>query len=212
MKIDKRSLLLYLVTDRRWLNGKTLESQIEESLQNGTTFLQLREKNSNYEQFLKLAVKVKLISDKYKVPFVINDDIQVAIDCDADGVHIGQKDIVVSEAKKLIGDNKILGVSAQTVKQAVEAEQAGADYIGVGTIFTTNTKKDADSISLKLLKEICNAVSIPVVAIGGINEDNILKLQGSNIDGVAVVSAILAQKDIALATTKFKNLAKKVVL
>ncbi|MFZ7121609.1 MAG: thiamine phosphate synthase [Eubacteriaceae bacterium] len=211
MKIDDKSLFLYLVTDRRWIDESSLEVQVEESLKNGVTFLQLREKNLEYDEFLKLALRIKQISKKYKVPFVINDDIKVAVDSDADGLHIGQGDMDVYNARKLLGDNKILGVSALTVKQAIKAEQDGADYIGVGSMFITDTKNDADYVSFDELKQICNIVSIPVVAIGGINENNILELKGSGIDGVAVVSAILSKKDISSATRILNNLCKEVV-
>lgn len=211
LKIDDKSLFLYLVTDRRWIGESSLEVQVEESLKNGVTFLQLREKNLEYDEFLKLALSIKQISMKYKVPFVINDDIKVAVDSDVDGLHIGQGDMNVYKARRLLGNNKILGVSALTVEQAIKAEQDGADYIGVGSMFTTDTKNDADFVSFDELKKICHVVSIPVVAIGGINENNILELKGSGIEGVAVVSAILSKKDISSATRKLNNLCKKVV-
>lgn len=211
MKVDNQSLLLYLVTDNRWLGDNSLESQVEESLKNGVTFVQLREKNIEYDRFLELARNIKQLTKQYKVPFVINDNIEVAINSGADGLHIGQEDMEVSEARGILGENKILGVSAQTVEQALKAEQDGADYIGVGAMFTTGTKNDADYVSLELLKKICNSVSIPVVAIGGINENNILQLKGSGIDGVAVVSAILAKNDIGEATKILKKLCKEMV-
>lgn len=211
MKVYNKSLLLYLVTDNRWLGGKSIESQVEESLKNGVTFIQIREKNLEYDRFLELAKNIKQLTSEYKVPFVVNDNVEVAINSDADGLHIGQDDLEASEAKKILGENKILGVSAQTVEQAVKAEKDGADYIGVGAVFTTDTKNDADYVSFDELKKICNSVTIPVVAIGGINENNILQLKGSGIDGVAVVSAILAKNDVGEATKTLKKLCEEMV-
>lgn len=211
MKLDRKSLLLYLVTDRSWVDDSSLISQVEKSLKNGTTFLQLREKNLDKEMFLNMACEMKNLANQYKVPFVINDDVEIAIKCDADGVHIGQEDMSIDVARKLIGWDKILGVSVGTVKEALFAEKKGADYLGVGAIFTTNTKEDALDINLKTLKEICESVKIPVVAIGGINKNNILLLKGSGVDGVAVISAILAQKEIENATSELKKLCQRVV-
>jgi thiamine-phosphate pyrophosphorylase len=211
MKIDKNSMLLYAVTDRSWLNGDTLENQVETALNNGVTFLQLREKNIEFDEFVKLGKKIKTIADKTNVPFVINDNIDVAIAVDANGVHLGQDDMPADKAREILGNDKIIGISVQTVHDALIAEKGGADYLGVGAVFSTSTKLDAADISFETLKEICNAVSIPVVAIGGINANNILKLKGSGIDGVAVVSAIFAQKDIANATKQLVNLCKEVV-
>lgn len=153
MKVYNKSLLLYLVTDNRWLGGKSIESQVEESLKNGVTFIQIREKNLEYDRFLELAKNIKQLTSEYKVPFVVNDNVEVAINSDADGLHIGQDDLEASEAKKILGENKILGVSAQTVEQAVKAEKDGADYIGVGAVFTTDTKNDADYVSFDELKK-----------------------------------------------------------
>nr|HQD39345.1 thiamine phosphate synthase [Bacillota bacterium] len=184
MKLDKRSLLLYAVTDRTWLGGRTLADAVHDALEGGATFLQLREKNLDDDSFLQLALEIKEIAAKYKVPFVINDNINVALACGADGVHVGQKDMAAKDVRKIIGPDKILGVSAQTVEQAVAAEENGADYLGVGSVFSTSTKLDADAVSFETLKEICQAVSIPVVAIGGINKDNARKLKGSGIDGI----------------------------
>lgn len=208
MKIDRKSLQLYLVTDRSWTGEESLIGQVEKSLENGTTFLQLREKNIGKDEFLKSAIEMKALAQKYNVPFVINDDVEIAKKSDANGVHIGQGDMPADEARKLIGPDKILGVSVRTVEQAIEAQKSGADYIGVGAIFTTNTKKDASGVSIYTLKDICSAVDIPVVAIGGITRDNISSLNGSGVDGVAVISAILAQKDIAGATRNLKTLCE----
>ncbi|MCY6372619.1 thiamine phosphate synthase [Clostridium ganghwense] len=210
MKLDNKSLLLYLVTDRSWLGDQSLISQVEKSLIEGVTFLQLREKNLDNESFLNLAIEMKDLACRYDVPFVINDNIDIAIKSDADGVHIGQDDMPIEEARKIIGKDKILGVSAGTVEEAILAEQLGADYLGVGAIFSTNTKKDAQNISFETLKNICESVDIPVVAIGGINKENILSLEGSGIDGVSVISAILAQKNIAKATYELKDICERI--
>lgn len=204
-------MLLYAVTDRSWLNGATLESTVEKVLEAGVTFLQLREKDLSDEAFLAEAKKIKPLAQKHHVPFVINDNIEVAIKCGADGVHVGQSDIVDKDVRALVGPDMILGISANTVETARRAEENGADYIGVGAVFGTATKKDAQAISVERLREICAAVSIPVVAIGGINEHNILQLADSGIDGVAVISAIFAKPDVADATRTLRKLSEKVV-
>ena len=208
MKLDRKSLQLYLVTDRSWAGEESLASQVKRSLENGTTFLQLREKNVEKDEFLKIAIEMKALAQEYRVPFVINDDVEIAKKSDADGVHIGQGDMPADEARKLIGPEKILGVSVRTVEEALGAQRSGADYIGVGAVFTTDTKKDASGVSMSALRDICRAVDIPVVAIGGITKDNISKLNGSGIDGVAVISAILAQDDIEGATRGLKTLCE----
>lgn len=211
MKVNKNSMLLYVVTDRTWLGGNQLEKQIEDIIKAGATFVQLREKEMDFESFVKKGIEIKKITDQYNIPYVINDNIEVALAVDADGVHVGQSDLSAKDVRSIIGDKKILGVSAQTVEQAIRAEKQGADYIGVGAVFTTSTKNDADDVSYEILKAICNAVSIPVVAIGGINETNILKLKGSGIDGVAAISAIFAKLDIAVATKELLKLSKEMV-
>ena len=203
MNCDKKDLLLYAVTDRAWLGDKTLSWQVEESLKGGATMIQLREKHLDHEHFLKEAKEIKELCRKYQVPFLINDD--------ADGVHVGQHDMEAGEVRKKIGPNRILGVSAQTVEQALLAQQAGADYLGVGAVFPTGTKDDADAVSIQTLGEICRAVSIPVVAIGGIGQHNVMQLAGSGICGIAVVSAIYAQPDIQNAASTLHALAKEMV-
>ena len=204
-------MLLYAVTDRAWLGEQSLAEQVEQTIQGGATFIQLREKNLPYEDFLKEAQQIKKITDAYNIPFVINDNVEVAIACAADGIHIGQDDMDLSTARNMIGDDKILGVSVQTVEQARLAEKSGADYVGVGAVFTTSTKLDATALPLRTLEAICQSVSIPVVAIGGINEKNILQLSGSGIDGVAVVSAIFAKQDIKKASQELLALSKQIV-
>lgn len=211
MNCDKKDLLLYAVTDRAWLGDKTLSWQVEESLKGGATMIQLREKHLDHENFLKEAKEIKELCRKYQVPFLINDDVDLAVEVDADGVHVGQHDMEAGEVRKKIGPNRILGVSAQTVEQALLAQQAGADYLGVGAVFPTGTKDDADAVSIQTLGEICHAVSIPVVAIGGIGQHNVMQLAGSGICGIAVVSAIYAQPDIQNAASTLHALAKEMV-
>ena len=196
MNCDKNNLMLYAVTDRAWTGERTLYEQIEEALCGGVTIVQLREKNMVEEDFYQEAMPVKKLCARYRVPLLINDHVALACRVDADGVHVGQNDMAAGTVRAMIGPEKILGVSVQTVKQALQAEAAGADYLGVGAVFTTSTKQDACEVSIDTLKAICEAVNIPVVAIGGINKDNIMQLAGSGIAGVALVSAIFASKDI----------------
>lgn len=211
MNCDKKDLLLYAVTDRSWLNGETLYSQVEKALKGGATFMQLREKDLDEEHFLKEAVEIKKLCRKYEVPFVINDNVDIALSVDADGVHVGQSDMEALDVRAKLGPDKIIGVSAQTVEQALLAEKHGADYLGVGAVFHTGTKLDADDVSFETLKAICQAVSIPVVAIGGITKDNLMELKGSGIAGIAVVSAIFAQKDIEAAARDLLEKTKEMV-
>lgn len=210
MKVDRKDMLLYLVTDRTWLKDKTLPEVVEFIIKNNATFIQLREKNLDYNSFKELAMELKRITDKYQIPFVINDNIQIAMEIDADGVHLGQKDLVATKARDILGKDKILGVSVNNVQQAIEAEKAGVDYLGVGSVFSTNTKLDARNVEMEEIKKITKTVNIPVVGIGGINEENIHLLKGSGLDGVAVISAILAQKDIEKATRNLYKLSKEV--
>ncbi len=209
--IDRKALLLYAVTDRAWLGGRTLAHDVEEALKGGATMLQLREKELPYEEFLAEAFEIKALCAKYCVPFIINDSVEIALACDADGIHIGQSDMEALKVREKLGPDKIIGVSAQTVEQAVLAEESGADYLGVGAVFTTSTKKDADFVPYDMLKAICSAVSIPVVAIGGIYADNIEKLAGAGINGVALVSAIFAERDIRTATEEMRRLSEKII-
>lgn len=207
----KDAMCLYAVTDSAWLQGRSLAQVVEEALEGGATLIQIREKNISGAELLKLAVEIKQVTDRYHVPYVVNDKVEIAKSIDADGVHIGQSDKELVEVRKILGPDKIIGVSAQTVAQAVEAEQNGADYLGVGAVFSTATKLDADDVSFDVLREICEAVSIPVVAIGGIHENNLLKLKGTKVDGAAVVSAIFAAEDIKSSTAHLLTLAKQVV-
>lgn len=211
MKCAKEDLILYAVTDRRWLNGKSLAEVVEESLKGGVTFLQLREKELDYESFLAQALEIKEVCRKYKVPFIVNDNVDVAVASDADGIHVGQEDAAIGDVRKRVGAGKIIGVSAQTVEQAVLAESQGADYLGVGAVFKTGSKADAQDVTLETLREICKAVSIPVVAIGGITEDNLKLLSGSGISGIAVISAIYAQPDIQKTSERLKEAVLRMV-
>lgn len=208
LKLSKESMRLYAVTDRMWLGSNSLAEQVEECIRGGATFIQLREKDITFDEYIALANKIKKVTDKYKIPFVINDDVDVAIACGADGVHVGQQDMHAADVRNKVGD-KILGVSTQTVEQAVLAEKMGADYIGVGAVFSTSTKLDANAVSYETLKAICNAVSIPVVAIGGITKDNIVQLKGSGANGVAVVSAIFAQDNIYEASKELRRISDR---
>lgn len=205
------SMCLYAVTDSMWLNGRTLPEVVGEALEGGATFMQIREKDLPHEEFVKLAGEVKNVTDRYHVPYVVNDEVEIAKLINADGVHIGQSDEELTKAREILGPDKIIGVSAQTVEQALEAEKNGADYLGVGSVFSTSTKLDADDVSLETLRAICNAVSIPVVAIGGIHAGNILDLKGTGVDGIAVVSAIFAAEDIRAATKKLLATARELV-
>jgi thiamine-phosphate pyrophosphorylase len=211
LKVDKNSLLLYVVTDRSWLGENLLEDQVEEIIQAGASFIQLREKELSFNEFVRVGKKIKEITGENKIPFVINDNIEVALALDADGVHVGQSDMNARNVRALIGEDKILGVSVRTVEQALLAIEHGADYLGVGAVFSTSTKNDAEDVAFETLRAICDAVSIPVVAIGGINEKNIMELKGTGIDGVAVVSAIFAKPDVGAATRELLARAKEMV-
>lgn len=205
MKFAKEDLLLYAVTDRHWLKDETLENQVEKALQGGATFLQLREKSLDDDIFLAEAKEIQKLCKKYQVPFVINDNVDIALAIDADGVHVGQSDMEALDVRKRLGPDKIIGVSAQNVQQALLAQKHGADYLGVGAVFPTGSKDDAEDVSFETLKAICQAVDIPVIAIGGITKENVSELKGSGICGIAVISAIFAQKDIKAATKELKK-------
>jgi thiamine-phosphate pyrophosphorylase len=211
MRFDKKDLLLYAVTDRHWLDGRTLYEVVKESLDGGATFIQLREKELDNEHFLEEAKQLKELCAEYKVPFVINDNVDIAIAMDADGVHVGQSDMETGDVRAKLGTDKIIGVSAHTVEQAILAEKRGADYLGVGAVFPTGSKDDADDVSHETLKAICEAVNIPVIAIGGITVDNTPQLAGTGICGIAVISAIYAQPDIVAATKELKRVTSEMV-
>lgn len=211
MDQGKESMLLYAVTDARWHSGVTLYDQVEAVLKGGTTFVQLREKERKGGAFLQEAKEIKALCERYHVPFVINDNVDAALAVDADGVHVGQSDMEAGEVRKRLGGKKIIGVTARTVEQALQAQERGADYLGVGAVFSTGTKKDAVLVGHKTLRDICDAVDIPVIAIGGINASNIMELRGNGICGVAVVSGLFAQPDIQAAARNLKALAAEMV-
>ena len=210
MKCKKEDMLLYAVTDRAWVGKQTLMEQVESALKGGATCIQLREKELDEEAFLTEAIEMKALCERFHVPFIINDNVEIAIKCKADGIHVGQKDMEAGKVRAMCGEEKMVGVSVQTVEQAVTAEKAGADYLGVGAVFTTSTKTDADDVSHQTLKEICEAVTIPVVAIGGISKTNMKELTGTGIAGVALVSAIFAAEDIEAECRELHLLAEEV--
>ena len=206
MRLNKEDLLLYAVTDRRWLKeGETLVTRTEEAIDGGVTFVQLREKDLDEENFEREGRELKELCRKRGVPFVINDNVELAAKLDADGVHVGQSDMEALDVRRIIGGDKILGVSAQTVEQAVTAEKHGADYLGVGAVFPTGSKDDAAEVSYDTLKAICHAVKIPVIAIGGITEENVTELSKSGICGIAVISALYAKEDIKSAAQRLRK-------
>ena len=205
MNCDKNDLLLYAVTDRHWLDGRRLIDVVRESLDGGVTMVQLREKTLEEGKFLEEAKELQTLCRERGVPFLVNDNVEIAREMNADGVHVGQSDMEAGDVRAKLGPDKIIGVSAQTVEQAILAEQCGADYLGVGAVFHTGSKADAEDVSHETLTAICNAVKIPVIAIGGITRDNVTELSGSGICGIAVISAIFAQKDIVSATKDLKE-------
>lgn len=202
---------LYAVTDRAWVGEHTLAQQVEAALRGGITCLQLREKKLSDEELVTEAKAIKALCQHYGVPFIVNDNVAVALKCQADGIHVGQKDMRATDVRQLIGDKMILGVSAHTVEQAILAEKNGADYLGVGAMFATDTKQDAEAVSFETLKAICQAVSIPVCAIGGINQENLCSLQGTGVDGFAMVSAIFASQNIEQQCSRLRYLIDKVM-
>lgn len=211
MNCDKKDLLLYAVTDRHWLDGRRLIDVVRESLDGGVTMVQLREKTLEEGKFLEEAKELQALCRERGVPFLVNDNVEIAREMNADGVHVGQSDMEALDVRAILGPDKILGVSAQTVEQAVLAEKHGADYLGVGAVFPTGSKDDADDVSYDTLKAICRAVSIPVVAIGGITQQNVEKLAGSGICGVAVISAIYAAKDVKAAAADLKTTVEEML-
>lgn len=211
MKCDKKYMLLYAVTDRAWVGKQSLYEQVESALKGGATCVQLREKELNDDEFLAEAVEIGVLCRKYSVPFFVNDNVDVAIKCHADGVHVGQEDMTASKVREKIGGDMMLGVSVHTVEEALEAVKSGADCLGVGAMFSTSTKADADVLPKETLRDICAAVDIPVVAIGGISESNILQLSGTGVDGVALVSAIFGAEDIESECRTLRALSENMV-
>lgn len=205
---NKVDYSLYLCTDRKLMSSKTIEESVELALMGGCTIVQLREKDCSSKEFYELALRVKEITKKYNVPLIINDRVDIALAADADGVHLGQSDLPAEKARKILGNDKIIGVSASTLALAKAAQADGADYIGVGAVFNTSTKLNTNKVTLTQLKEICSAADIPVVAIGGINKQNLHLLKGSGISGAAAVSAIVSQKDVTAAAKELLNIIK----
>ena len=211
MKCKEEYMRLYAVTDRMWTGRQTLREQVEDALKGGATCVQLREKELDEESFLQEAYEMKVLCEKYGVPFFINDNVDIAIKCKADGIHVGQDDMEASNVRALVGEDMMIGVSVNCVEQALAAVQAGADCLGVGAMFSTSTKLDADSVSFETLRNICQAVDIPVVAIGGISKDNMMQLKGTGVDGVALVSAIFAAENIEVECRELKALSEEMV-
>ena len=207
----QKDLTLYAITDRHWLNGQTLKSQVEKALKGGATMIQIREKDLNEKDFLLEAEELLALCRSYNVPFIVNDNVELAVKIGADGVHVGQSDMNARDVRALIGNDKILGVSTQTVEQALFAQECGADYLGVGAVFPTGSKDDAEVLDRKTLMDICKAVSLPVVAIGGITKDNVRELKGTGIAGISVISAIFAQKDIQNATAELLKRTEEIL-
>ena len=211
MRCDKKAMLLYAVTDRAWLGEKTLAEQVESALKGGATCVQLREKNLDKESFLAEAFAVKKLCREYGVPFIINDNVEIAVKCGADGVHVGQSDMEAGNVRSIVGDDMIIGVSVHNVEEALAAVDSGADYLGIGAVFSTATKLDAGHVAKDTVRAVCRAVSVPVVAIGGITKENISELAGCGIDGVALVSAIFAAEDIESECRRLKQLSEKMI-
>jgi thiamine-phosphate pyrophosphorylase len=197
---------LYLVTDRDLMSTPTLEQAVEEAIVGGCTLVQLREKTVSSLEFLNTAAAIKQITDRHAIPLIINDRVDIALAVDAAGVHVGQSDIPAAVVRTIIGPDKVLGVSASTWSEALQAEQEGADYLGIGAMFATGTKNDAELVTIEELKKIKAAVNIPIVVIGGINETTIPLFDGTGIDGIAVVSALISKKNIILAAKNLKKL------
>lgn len=211
MKCDRSYLRLYAVTDRTWVGKQSLCQQVESALKGGATCIQLREKELNDADFLTEAMEIASLCRQYGVPFFVNDHVEIAIKCKADGIHVGQKDRNAANVRQLVGDDMMIGVSVHSVEEAIEAVRNGADCLGAGAVFATATKTDADVLPLHVLRDICQAVELPVVAIGGINQSNIMQLAGTGVDGVALVSAIFAAEDIEKECRQLRKLSEEMV-
>ena len=211
MKCNKEMMLLYAVTDRMWTGRQTLMEQVEDALKGGATCMQLREKELDEAAFLQEALEMKALCEKYHVPFFVNDNVEIAVKCKADGIHVGQSDMATAKVRQTVGEDMMIGVSVHSVEEALEAVRNGADCLGVGAMFSTSTKTNADVLTKKILRDICNAVDIPVVAIGGISKENMMELSGTGVDGVALVSAIFAAEDIEQECRILRQLAEEMV-
>lgn len=210
MKFDKKQLLLYAVTDQSWVGRQTLYEQVEDALKGGVTLVQLREKTLDEDAFIREAIQIKELCHRYHVPLIINDNLRVAQKSGADGIHVGIEDVPVVKIRQSMPDDFIIGATCKTIEQALAAQKAGADYMGVGAVFPSPTKNQAIRITVEQLKEICSCVTIPAVAIGGISLHNIMEIKGGGMSGVAVVSAIFAAEDIGSAAAKLKAKAIEV--
>ena len=211
MKCSKEMMRLYAVTDRMWTGRQTLMEQVEDALKGGVTCVQLREKELDEETFLQEAMEMKALCEKYHVPFFVNDNVDIAVKCKADGIHVGQEDMAAAKVRQKVGENMMIGVSVHSVEEALEAVRNGADYLGVGAMFSTSTKTDADVLTTEVLRDICAAVDVPVVAIGGISKENMLELKGTGVDGVALVSAIFAAQDIETECRMLHQMSEELV-
>ncbi len=214
MKLSRKDLLLYVITDRSWLSirKETLAEQVEKALKGGATMIQLREKNMPYEEMRKNALTIQALCKQYQVPFIINDSVELAKEIGADGVHVGQSDTSVAEARRSLGEQAIIGATAKTIEQACMAQAQGADYLGSGAVFGSTTKLDAKPMAHDLLQQICEAVTIPVVAIGGIGQDNIEQLRGRGMAGVAVIGGVFGEADIEQAAKTLREKAQRLVI
>jgi thiamine-phosphate pyrophosphorylase len=211
MKCDKKAMLLYAVTDSAWVGKQSLYEQVESALKGGATCIQLREKELDDETFLKEAMELAALCRQYGVPFFINDNVEIAIKCHADGIHVGQEDMEAAKVRQRVGEEMMIGVSVHSIEEALEAVRNGADCLGVGAMFSTSTKTDVDVLPKEILRDICAAVDIPVVAIGGIGKANIRQLAGTGVDGVALVSAIFAADDIEAECKQLRKLSEEMV-
>lgn len=209
MKVSKKDMQLYLVTDRSWLKARNLADQVEEAIKGGVSFVQIREKELAHDNFKKLALEIKEVTDYYKIPFVVNDNIEIAKEIDADGVHLGQDDMGLKEARNFLGKDKIIGISVGNIDQALEAQEEGADYLGLGSLFPTDTKEDALLMNIEIVRQIADQTTIPLVGIGGINKGNIEDLKESGLNGIAVVSAILKEDNVEEAASELLALVKE---
>ena len=211
MKCSKEMMLLYAVTDRMWTGKQTLMEQVEDALKGGATCVQLREKELDEDAFLQEALEMKALCEKYHVPFFVNDNVEIAVKCKADGIHVGQSDMATAKVRQTVGEDMMIGVSVHSVEEALVAVRNGADCLGVGAMFSTSTKADADVLTKEVLKEICDAVDVPVGAIGGISKGNMAELKGTGVDGVALVSAIFAAEDIENECRILRQMSEEMV-
>lgn len=210
-KCNKSDMLLYAVTDRAWTGRQSLYEQVESALKGGATCVQLREKDLNEEDFLQEALEISALCKRYSVPFFINDNVEIAIQCHADGIHVGQNDLNAAQVRQRVGEHMLIGVSVHSVAEALEAVKNGADCLGVGAMFSTSTKTNANVLSLETLRDICATVDIPVVAIGGLTKQNLTQLTGTGIAGVALVSAIFSADDIENECRTLRDLMEEIV-